>query len=358
MSAPMLTSCRDRILALQAKSGAIRWIDSGIFDPWNHTESAMALCAAGAVDAARKAYDYLVHIQRSDGALPGQCGASVPLDKDNAHLLADQAKPLIDTNFTGYCALGIWHLYCATCDVNDLKRYADLVIAAMDFVLAHQSPHGDIAWRAKEDHETLEEVDALRSGNCALYKSLHAAQLICEKLDLPHDHYRAAQSAIGEALRHKPERFDRTWPAKDRYAMDWYYPVLTGVIDGQEACSHLAARQDEFIDHGLGCRCVSDQPWTTVAETCELALALIAIDRKDEARTLLQWVTPLHDERGGFAMGWQSQEQIIWPQERPSWTAAAYILAHDALNPDSRTGTLLAGALTPRAAKAPTSVSG
>ena len=31
-------------------------------------------------------------------------------------------------------------------------------------------------------------------------------------------------------------------------------------------------------------------------------------------------------------MGWQFEEAIFWPQEKPSWTQAAVILATDALN--------------------------
>ena len=38
-----------------------------------------------------------------------------------------------------------------------------------------------------------------------------------------------ARERLGQALRHKPERFDRTWESKSRYSMDWFYPVLAGV---------------------------------------------------------------------------------------------------------------------------------
>ena len=340
-----ITHCTGWIARLQGADGAISWLPGGIFDPWNHTESAMALAAAGHLDAARRAYDHLLAIQRGDGALPGQCGASVPLDKQNRHLLADQAKALVDTNFTGYCALGIWHLYRASGERRDLERYAPLVERAMDFVLSHQSEHGEIAWRAREPGEALADVDALRSGNCALYKSLEAAALIFETLGRPAADLRQARQRIGEALRRKPERFDRSWPPKDTYAMDWYYPVLCGLKDGDEARAHLLARRDDFIDAGLGCRCVSDQPWTTVAETCELALALLAIGERVRAQTLLGWCQPLRADEGGYYMGWQSEEQIVWPEERPSWTAAAMVLALDALHQISPAARVPCGAL-------------
>ena len=52
--------------------------------------------------------------------------------------------------------------------------------------------------------------------------------------------------------------------------MDWYYPVLGGALRGAAAAERLARGWDTFVVPGLGVRCVSDQPWVTVAETCEL----------------------------------------------------------------------------------------
>ena len=31
-------------------------------------------------------------------------------------------------------------------------------------------------------------------------------------------------------------------------------------------------------------------------------------------------------------MGWQFEESIIWPRERPSWTSGALIMAADAID--------------------------
>ncbi len=353
-----LSHCADWILQIQRADGSIPWLERGIFDPWNHTESAMALAVAGHLDAARAAYAHLGDIQRADGALPGQCGASVPMDAQNRHLVAGKAKPLIDTNFTAYCALGVWHLYQLSGDRADLERFAPLVEAAMGFVLAHQSEHGEIAWRACDPGEVLADVDALRTGNCSIYKSLEAAALIRQALGRSGSIYLEARRRIGAALRHRPERFDRTWAPKSNFAMDWYYPVFCGLLDGQEARAHLLARRGEFIDDGLGCRCVTEQPWTTVAETAELAMALIAIGEVVRAQTLLSWCAPLRDDRGGFAMGWQSEEQIIWPDERPSWTAAAFVLALDAMHEITPANRVLCGRLIPDAATAPMTAQG
>jgi len=44
----------------------------------------------------------------------------------------------------------------------------------------------------------------------------------------------------------------------------------------------LQTRWSSFVEHELGCRCVSDEPWVTVAESCELTLALLAAGERPE----------------------------------------------------------------------------
>ncbi len=337
--------CAVRILELQQQDGQIYWIDGGIFDPWNHTLSAMALHVAGYVDAANHAFAYIQTIQRTDGSLPGQCGASAPLDAANRHVLADQAKPLTDTNFAAFSITGVYHQYISTQDKAQLINALPMVIAARDFVLAHQSPHGEIAWRRKEPGEQLEQIDALRTGNCSIYKSLLAAAAIEEICGRSGDISMNAAKNVHRALTQKPFRFDRTWQSKSRFAMDWYYPVLTGIVTGSTAETMIHHRYDEFVERGLGCRCVVDEPWTTTAETCELAMALLAIGQQKRARALLDDLAPLRADQGGFWMGWQSKENIIWPVERPAWTAAAMILALDATYQITPAHTVLVGPL-------------
>jgi len=58
--------------------------------------------------------------------------------------------------------------------------------------------------------------------------------------------------------------------------MDWFYPILTGVVQASAAHQRILARWETFVEEGFGCRCVSDEPWVTVAESCELTLALLA----------------------------------------------------------------------------------
>ncbi|MGH3170469.1 MAG: prenyltransferase, partial [Trebonia sp.] len=123
---------------------------------------------------------------------------------------------------------------------------------------------------------------------------------------------------------------------KSRFAMDWYYPVLGGAVRGAAAAARLTADWDTFVVPGLGVRCVSDQPWVTVAETCELVLSLDAAGRHDEAAVLFREVHRQRHADGSYWTGWQFVDEAHFPDERSSWTAAAVVLAADALNGFSR----------------------
>jgi hypothetical protein len=93
----------------------------------------------------------------------------------------------------------------------------------------------------------------------------------------------------------------------------------------------MAAGWDTFVVPGLGVRCVSDEPWVTAAETCELVIALNACGMHDQALEVFASVQHLRHQDGSYWTGWQFANQAPFPRERSSWTAAAVVLAADAL---------------------------
>ena len=104
-----------------------------------------------------------------------------------------------------------------------------------------------------------------------------------------------------------------------------------GPIRGQAALDRLAAQWDTFVVDGMGCRCVSDQPWVTAAETCELVLALDAAGETARALSLFAQMQFLRHEDGSYWTGWQFENQRHFPGDRSTYTAAAVILAADTL---------------------------
>jgi hypothetical protein len=125
--------------------------------------------------------------------------------------------------------------------------------------------------------------------------------------------------------------------------MDWYYPVLVGVVRGPVAMDRVEDRWDTFIVGGLGCRCVADQPWVTTAETCELVLALHAAGDEDRARVLFADVQFMREDDGAYQEGWVFPEDVFWPGRTPPWTSGAVLLAADALDRRSPAWNLFRG---------------
>ena len=321
-----------RICDLQHDNGAIPWIEAGLWDPWNHGESVMALAVAGCDAEARAGLDCLADRQEGDGGWTGELGAGVPLDDANRRLVVDNPATARDTNFAGYVAVTVLRTALALKSPELLTRHADMVRRAVDFVGRCQTRHGDIVWRATDTGELRENIDSLRAGNACLYKSLECAIEIEALLGRDRPDWHNIRDRIGDALHDKDWRFDRYGVDRRRYAMDWYYPVLAGVIPAHEGQRRLEAGWARFVVDGAGCRCVADEPWVTAAETAELALACAAVGWHERGRRLIKHLAPLVADGGGYWMGWQFAEEVIWPYERPGWTAAAVILAADALD--------------------------
>ncbi|MFC6632079.1 prenyltransferase [Microbulbifer taiwanensis] len=306
------------ILSRQQADGAIPWFDGGYADPWDHVEAAMGLSIAGEYAAAEKAYGWLADIQLADGSWWAAYKDGEVHNRERR-----------ESNFVAYIATGIWHHYLIEEDKNFLRRYWPMVERAVEFVLALQTGHGEIHWAVDGDGRPKE--DALITGCSSIYKSLECAINIAHSLGQSRPRWIEGRAQLGRALREKPERFDRTWESKARFSMDWFYPVLTGVFSGSAARARLQKKWDEFVVAGLGCRCVSDEPWVTVAESCELTMALVAAGERSRAAKLYRALHRWQDGDGGYWTGYVYRDKAIWPEEKTTWTVGAMLLAADAL---------------------------
>jgi hypothetical protein len=137
---------------------------------------------------------------------------------------------------------------------------------------------------------------------------------------------------LRDCINLKPHRFDRNWESKSRYSMDWYYPVLSGAFNKKRSISTIKERWNEFVIDELGCKCVTEEPWVTAAESSELVLALVRTGLKKEAEKILQDTFNLIDDDGLLWTGFVYKDKKFWPIEKPSWTAGAAILAGNSLN--------------------------
>ncbi len=365
------------IASVQCKNGMIPWLDGGHSDPWNHVEAAMALAVTGMWEEATRAYEWLVSSQLPDGSWFNYY--------TDAAGVVDQR---IDTNVCAYIAVGTWHHYLVTGDLGFLEWIWKVLDRAVAFVLRYQTDNGTILWSVDPDGHSGRY--ALLTGSSSIYHALRCAIACADTLGYDRRDWKAAARMLGRSLSNPDDGFE----PKREFAMDWYYPILCGALNGEAAARRLYSDWDTFVMDGLGVRCVSTGPWVTAAETAECAIALSKLafgaagptasnptassstdsigstassstdgigstasnstDIADltqsisptgstnqfdkSARDLILWSRNLRREDGSYWTGMVYPEQVTFPiGESTTYTAAAIILAVDSLREGSPT---------------------
>jgi hypothetical protein len=302
------------IAGIQKQDGEIPWSAGGKTDPWDHVESAMGLALAGRRREAERAYLWLAANQLADGSWYYAYQDGVPKDLTR------------DSNMATYPAVGVFHHFLLFADRTFVSNMWPTVSRGIDFALKMQGPCGEIYW-ARNPRGEIDPM-ALLTGSSSVYMSLKCAITLGYLLGKKMPSWREAYLRLGEAIRDNPSIFNMI---KSRFSMDWYYPVLCGAVTGRQAWNRIARHWDKFVASGWGVRCVSDRPWVTLAETAELVLSLAAMEECDRGRELLSWIGEMKYDDGSYWMGVTFPDGVIWPEERTSWTAAAILMAHDAV---------------------------
>jgi hypothetical protein len=303
------------IAGIQKENGEIPWSIGGKTDPWDHVESAMGLAIAGYLKEAQRAYEWMVESQLEDGSWWAAYRDGVPIDRTK------------DTNMSSYIAVGVYHYYLITKDVSFLKRMWPTVKAAINYALSLQASTGEVYWAKNADG--VIDYMALLTGSSSVYMSIKCALAIAAQLGKKKLEWEKASKKLGYAIKKRPNSFNMI---KSRYSMDWYYPVLCGSITEADARRRIEKYWHKFVVPDWGVRCVSDRPWATMAETSELVLTLAAIGEYENAEIIFSWLGDKRYDDGSYWMGVTFPDGVIWPEEKTSWTAAAVLLAYDALN--------------------------
>ncbi len=315
-----IVASAEHLARLQTDSGMIPWFPGGHSDPWNHVESAMALDVARLHQAAERAYEWLADIQRPDGSWHNYYVPDGGEDR-----AVEETK--LDTNVCAYVATGVWHHWRCTTDRGFVDNMWPMVERALDWVLDQRRDNGLVLW-AVEDDGTRTWDYALLTGSSSIQHALRCGAAVGLATGSPRPDWVEAADRMCTLIAHAPLAFQ----PKTRWAMDWYYPVLTGVIDGDVAKSRLADGWGTFAMEGRGIRCVYDEPWITASETAEASLAYAAIGDFATATDLLAWTRSHRRDDGSYWTGIVYPDSIVFPfDEATSYTAAAVILAADAI---------------------------
>lgn len=307
------------IAALQLPSGMIPWFEGGHCDPWNHVETAMALDLSGFSDEAFAALCWLEALQHDDGSWYQYYLSDTEIEDDK-----------FDANTIAYIATGVWCRYLIHRDVAELERFWPMVSSAVDWVLELQTERGDIIWARHSDGSPFDF--SLLTGSCSIFDSLRAACQIAVVLDTSESlsacrRWSQARERLRDAIAMSVLDNEPVFEPKDRWAMDWYYPVLSGAVTGLDAIGQLAGGYDRFVIAGKGVRCVSDQDWVTSAETSEAAMAYWVCGQVDIARDLFLWAQVNRHDSGAYYTGYACPEKVYYPDgQLSSYTAAAVIL--------------------------------
>ena len=261
-----------------------------------------------------------------------------------ARLDPDATDGHVDTNAVAYVAAGALHHSLSTADAASgaiAVAVVLLVEAAVDYVLsgpARRRRGGVVA------RPGCRRLGAPRAPPSAVYLSPRCRARLAAPVGAgPTSHGSAARRALRRAI---VGGGAGTFLDKSEYAMDWYYPVLSGALDPAAARRRIAAGERCFVV-AEGVRCRSDRRWVTTAETAECVLAYL---RLGDSATALRLFSSLGDKRrssGAYLTGLVHPERSEFPlAEETTYSAAAALLAADALGDGAATTALFSSRQT------------
>ena len=306
------------IKSIQLESGAIPSNDDGSHDPWDHIESIMGLNFANEYESSKLAFNWLIKNQNQDGSWFSKYMDDIPIQKN---------KP---THFAPYISVAALHFYKIFSDKEYLEYLWPSIESAINFSIKLQIQNGTIPWSVDKNQKI--EEDFLLTGSSSILKSIECGIAISKiiKSTKNLEDWNNSYELLSKAIKNPSGKFDLLKDRK-RFSMDWYYPILSGCLNDNQKFFYVDKIFKDFYIKEMGIKCVIEEPWVTVAETCEFIICLMISGREEDAKKLLKDVINISDINGVPYMGWQYEENIFWPLEKPSWTSAALIIAADSV---------------------------
>ncbi len=191
-----------------------------------------------------------------------------------------------------------------------------------------QTDRGEILWARHADGTPWSF--ALLTGSSSICHSLRCAIALAEHLGHERPALGAAAARLAHVIRTEPDAF----APKHRWAMDWYYPVLTGVVTGEAGRERLDERGGHLRDGGPGRALrlgpARGSPWPRPASACWPTWR--SATGASGPSELFGWAQQYRVEGGRYWTGTVYPEEVHFPGgEQSTYTAAAVVLAADAL---------------------------
>ena len=263
-----------------------RGYPGGHTDPWNLVEAAMALDVGGRFAEAERAYDWLRAMQHPSGSW-------------HAYYEGDAVKEhTLDTN------------------VDLLRRQRR--VAPLPRHRRHRLPRRALPGRGARDRLRARQPapdrrDRMGRRPATPRRQGRAAHRLVEHLLVVAVRDRGRRTprtrpprlgAVARLARHRDRAPARALPRQGTLGDGLVLPDPRPACCAATRPKHASRRSwDTFVAPGRGVRCVSDQPWITAAETCELVMALDAIGLHDRARDLFASVQFLRHDDGSYWTG-------------------------------------------------------
>lgn len=302
------------IAGAQKENGEIPWSIGEKTDPWDMVEAAMGLTIGGRIEEARKGFEWLLEEQLPNGSWYAAYKNGIPEDRT------------MDTNMSTYIAVGALHHYLITEDRAYLEKLWPAVKAGIDFAMKMQAQDGEIYWA--QSPEGVTDPMALLTGSSSVFMSTKCAIAIADILGHDTGDWMERLKKLDESIKYRRHSYNVT---KSRFSMDWFYPILSGAMTGEEAQKRIHKYWKKFVVEGMGIRCVSDQPWVTIAESAEFVLALHAMGNVKQAEIIFNWIHGRTYDDGSYWCGFTFPDMVIWPEDKLTWTNAVVLMAADAL---------------------------
>ena len=301
-----LVPAKDWIIENQNKSGSIYWDHRGKCDPWDHCECLIALAIYEEWDAFNKGIEWFFNNLNAEGEIASE------------FINGKVSKGYTESHHAPYVFLPLYQKFLIDNDIDYLVKYKKEIQSIYNSTLAFADSKGFLFWAKDEDGYS---DNSLITASCSVHISLKTYEKIAVTLGLDCNH----EKILLNQEKINSKKFDRDGVSRKRFSMDNYYPFLCGIGDDELISKTLS----NFYNEGLGIKCVIEEPWVTFAESSEFIISLVKMNRKEDARKILEEIMRFQDNRGIFPTGYQYKLDILWPDEFSTWTNAAVIIAAD-----------------------------